>query len=49
LPNFQAWLLRSEDNHGFQLICSRCEEAGVTFDDVGEDTWLEVDGHDSRY
>jgi hypothetical protein len=44
----QSWLLKSEENHGFQLICNKCDEAGVTFDDVGGDTWLEVDGRDSR-
>ena len=44
----QSWLLKSDDNHGFQLICSKCEEAGISFDDVGGDTWLEVDGRDSR-
>lgn len=44
----QAWLIKSEDNHGFQLICHKCDEAGVAFDDVGGDTWLEVNGRDSR-
>ena len=44
----QSWLLKSDDNHGFQLICHRCDEAGVSFDDVGGDTWLQVDGRDSR-
>ena len=44
----QSWILKSDENHGFQLVCHRCEEAGVSFDDIGGDTWLEVDGRDSR-
>jgi hypothetical protein len=27
----QSWLLKSDDNHGFQLICNKCEEAGISF------------------
>ena len=44
----QAWLLKPEENYGFQLICNKCDEAGITFDDIGGKTRLDVNGHDSH-